>query len=114
MPCLSHGIENLVQDWFTTLGAFRCIFILIAFLAPGILITYNERCGRSKWLPLTQEPKYTEQVCLTSPHPAQKKWPIINIPILLMYEWRCTGMIFIPQGRDDFILNGCITVFTPR
>jgi len=60
VPRLSHSIENLVQDRFTTLGAFGGIFVFIASFAPGILVADDERGSRSK------------RIAASS---AKKKWP---------------------------------------
>jgi len=44
MPCLSHGIQNLFQDWFSTFGAFGRVFVFVTGFAPGIFIADDEGC----------------------------------------------------------------------
>jgi hypothetical protein len=55
MPSLTHSIEYLIKYWLATFGTFGCIFILITLLAPGVLISNNERSRSTKWLLLINE-----------------------------------------------------------
>lgn len=113
MPRLSHSIENLVQDRFTTLGAFGGIFVFIASFAPGILVADDERGSRSKRLPLVnpQNKIVSSQEGVIHRRIQRKK---SGLPLVCRGICDGTGMIFIPQGGDDFILNWSIAMLTSR
>jgi hypothetical protein len=42
MPCLSHGIQNLVQDRFSAFRAFGRVLVFVAGFAPGVLVADDE------------------------------------------------------------------------
>jgi hypothetical protein len=113
VPCLSHGIENLVQDRFTTLGTFGGIFVFIAGFAPGILVADDEGCSRSKGLPLLnpQNKIVSGQEGDIHRRIQHKK---SGLPLVCRGICDGTRMVFIPQGGDDFILNWSIAMLTSR
>lgn len=99
MPCLAHGIQDLFQDGFSTFGAFWGVFVFVTGFAPGVFVADNERCCCAKGLEVSLKSTEKDEVgsCgerlgmddggqgqggkegegrdVTSPQPAQKKWP---------------------------------------